>query len=1327
MANKITKLVYSMMVFAIVLGSVMSFGAQSVKAAPAYDYQLISQSAYPATLAAGATTNVYIEVKNTGTAVWGNTVRLGAGSAYGASNQQRDYSSEFANSDWPSANRPAGMSNGTPVSNIQPGWVVRFQFNIKAPTTAGTYKAYFTPVADGVTWMKDIGIFWQITVSSDGSSVIIPITGTGLGVALASDSPVSGSVAILSQNAVFTKISLTAGSGSAVTVNSIKVKKSGVSADASLSAIKLYDGATQVGSTQGLNLTYATFSQLALVIPAGTTKTLTIKANVSSAAGGATASSTIALGVNAVTDIVLSDTAIAVSGSFPVTGNTRTIANLTAGNISAISTTGSTTIAPGSTDNNLGTFTFTAANSTPDDDIYLDAVTLTTSGSVDDSAITNIKLKDGATVVGTAASIINRKAIINLNPDVKITDNGSKILTVTADIGSGIDTGRTVILSINRNTDVIAYGSSSGGDVVVNATYPVTMSTSTTAIGSLIIATGPNNPSETTYVRGTVDRNYFALKISAPGEEGVKITELTITGTAGSVNNDVNSALNSIKLFDGTNQIGSTSSLSGGSVTFYLSTPLEIAKGASKEIMVKASVSISDSADAAGAGPLLKVNNVDTDITAYGLASGIQLAAASMSGTATGAAHGIATKGTLVVSLASGSTPASTLSPGTTGVVFTKFDLTAGSGEDIDVSAITVRSFEDNSAAVTDALDAGEITNVKLMDGTTQLGSTVATPTLGVANFSMNLRVAAGTTKTLSIVADVPATGYSTYAKFAMVNATIDTDITSTGVMSTADVVETGLATGNKMTVALGTIVASMTAVPVVSSIVKGSADVVLGNIVLTAGTAENVVINSIKVSNGGNDATGTNTTYTDVTNLKLFDSSTGLQVGDTVAALTNAAEDTASFSSLAVTVAAGTQKVLTIKGTIPAGAATKSVSMGINGEADITGTGVKSNAAITGTTSTTTGVYAPIQTIAANATLTLSNHSSTPINAIVVPGSSKVDYAVVNLYTDNEDAVITDIVVTRVGGVAGDFAGVYIIDGATTYGPVLAGGASADTYTFSSLAIPVTKKVNKQIKISAMLNPVGEGAVSGGFAYLGIANTGTDVIARGALSNIATSYAGTVTVNKLLIRKAKPVVTLAALPTTTLSNTTVTLAKFSVLASGGDIALKKLSLGTLVIAGTSPVLGASIKIYDMANSATALLATVEDGSGATTFTNGASIIVKFTTMEEIAAGQSKTYEVKGTVSGSATAGDTIQTRFSALHANEDGVADVLTEYVCDVGSALSQLDTAAACNGTSKQATFIWSDKSATTTVPTSGSSSSDWTNGYLLNLPTDYQSVTR
>jgi len=164
---------------------IIPFQKSEAAAKPAYDYDLVYQSPYPATMSPGQTTNVWIEVKNTGTNTWWDyqdpaypfhPVRLGTGSQYGTLNQQRDYPSEFAAGNWLSSNR---ATNIDPIV-IKPGWNTRFQFDIQAPTTPGTYKAYFTPVVDGITWMKDMGIYWEITVS--GTSQTVPIVPLNLNV-----------------------------------------------------------------------------------------------------------------------------------------------------------------------------------------------------------------------------------------------------------------------------------------------------------------------------------------------------------------------------------------------------------------------------------------------------------------------------------------------------------------------------------------------------------------------------------------------------------------------------------------------------------------------------------------------------------------------------------------------------------------------------------------------------------------------------------------------------------------------------------------------------------------------------------------------------------------------------------------------------------------------------------------------------------------------------------------------------------------------------------------------------------------------------------------
>jgi len=115
------------------------------------DFTYVSQSPF-LSLSPGQSQQVWLEVKNIGTTIWnksgGTPVRL-------ATSNPSDRVSSFINS-----NR-ALMDDDT----VNPGQNTRFTFNVTAPSSPGVYKEYFTLVHDGVAWMKDIGIYWQITVN----------------------------------------------------------------------------------------------------------------------------------------------------------------------------------------------------------------------------------------------------------------------------------------------------------------------------------------------------------------------------------------------------------------------------------------------------------------------------------------------------------------------------------------------------------------------------------------------------------------------------------------------------------------------------------------------------------------------------------------------------------------------------------------------------------------------------------------------------------------------------------------------------------------------------------------------------------------------------------------------------------------------------------------------------------------------------------------------------------------------------------------------------------------------------------------------------------
>jgi hypothetical protein len=93
------------------------------------------------------------QIKNTGNVLWyPGYINL-------ATTGPQNRTSRFYDNTWLSASRPA-----TIAGNTDAGQSTSFGFWIKTPATPGTYDEYFGPVADGITWLADYGMFWRLIV-----------------------------------------------------------------------------------------------------------------------------------------------------------------------------------------------------------------------------------------------------------------------------------------------------------------------------------------------------------------------------------------------------------------------------------------------------------------------------------------------------------------------------------------------------------------------------------------------------------------------------------------------------------------------------------------------------------------------------------------------------------------------------------------------------------------------------------------------------------------------------------------------------------------------------------------------------------------------------------------------------------------------------------------------------------------------------------------------------------------------------------------------------------------------------------------------------------
>jgi hypothetical protein len=85
---------------------------------------------------------------NTGTATWVNSgptpVRLGTNNPVG-------HSSVLCDSSWLWCSRPVNLRE----SSVAPGQVGHFDFLIQTPSTTGSFREYYKPLAEIYTWMND--------------------------------------------------------------------------------------------------------------------------------------------------------------------------------------------------------------------------------------------------------------------------------------------------------------------------------------------------------------------------------------------------------------------------------------------------------------------------------------------------------------------------------------------------------------------------------------------------------------------------------------------------------------------------------------------------------------------------------------------------------------------------------------------------------------------------------------------------------------------------------------------------------------------------------------------------------------------------------------------------------------------------------------------------------------------------------------------------------------------------------------------------------------------------------------------------------------------
>ena len=427
--------------------------------------------------------------------------------------------------------------------------------------------------------------------------------------------------------------------------------------------------------------------------------------------------------------------------------------------------------------------------------------------------------------------------------------------TTTGGSGTALAAGQTITVSLKGAGHTDGTGQTSLTNVTTSDADGLLLTIKT---GALSIAKNTSVADATainpTGVKGVVGVKVGSLILTAGAGEAVNLTQVVVgDNVKGAVAANFGGNFQNLTLKHNGVAIapvqGTLSSASGADYTFSLIPSVTIAAGAQYVIDTYADILTGAAGFVAAASGLEFVSASATGATTSNDAT-------TDPGFIATSLHNvvIATSGSLVIT-ANASTPvAGQLVMGETDQTFAMFDFSAGSEEDVNVSVIKIT---DTS---TFAAFGSSLSNLKLYDGTTLLGTIVAFDT-GVATFNLasNWTIPRNDSKVLTVKASVNAYGSAVSGSSHAFSIANNTAVTSRGAQSGVAIDETVLAaTGIAQIVYRTRVVADKASTsPSGAAVVGGNSDVLEFNV--AAASYYPAVVNTVAITMSGSlNATST-------------------------------------------------------------------------------------------------------------------------------------------------------------------------------------------------------------------------------------------------------------------------------------------------------------------------------------------------------------------------------------------------------------------------------------------------------------------------------------
>lgn len=975
---------------------------------------------------------------------------------------------------------------------------------------------------------------------------------------------------------------------------------------------------------------------------------------------------------------------------------TPTSGNITVGLASTTPVAG--TVIAGQAIADLAHFSFTGSGTVTN-------VKLMRTGVSADTTLASVYLYDGNVRLTDAATVSSGVITFN-NPNGLFMVNGSKTVSVRANIAASTS-GQTVGVKVDTTT--LSAGTAVG--TPMGNIHTVAATPSNFATVDFNTTTTPATATISAQDEYTMWQNVLSV-----GNQSVVLKSMKIR-QVGSV---TSSDLGSFKLYvDGT-QVGSTVSMldSDGYVNFDLGSGVTLTTGNRTVKLVgniiaganrNFSFSLRQAADA-----ML----VDTQFNQAVLATAASATfSARTSGTQT------IDTGTLTFTKRSDS-PSGNVVIEASNAVYGRFDVKAA-GENMKVESLRVAVTE--SDADTDfTLRNGAL----YLDGV-QVGSTAAIAAINDATlayteftFGSSFIVNAGQTRVLEIRADV----YDNDGAEDIEDADTLVIRINAGSSNVQRMTSLGYGSypasntsGNTLTVATGSLTVANNTAYANHTLVAPKTAYKVGSYNVQASTTEGSTITSVVVD--FDEVADVFDASDDLTNLYVT-------IGSFTSPIKATVTDTANTFSTNVAIAAGQVMQVNVYADIASTAGDGGTAD--TGESSIT---VSYTTALSSTSTSASEVDGQTLTFGSGAWAT-SLAGSSPL-ARIVAGNQTITAAEYEFSATNETYTIKEVTV-KVGSAAISSAitAVQLYDGATAVGAATPFSQSTNTAALiTGLNVVVPAGTPKTLTAKLILNTIGAGFGTSGSDTALTLDSVKYADTNGVEATDATDRAG----NVMLVYRTIPTVTQNTVSKTDIVNgSQYTLYSFTVAANvAAPVYLKQLKLTTTwndnaTTADTLEV--EQLKLFEDGSDITANVVIQDEDGNTAESTSGLveaddTMVVSWATGTQgtVPAGQSRTYVIKGVITGFTDAADSVTFQLvgdsavpTASHTYVNGTVTATT---------LWGLHDSAAATGSGEAHNFIWSDGSANPhTDDENASSSADWTNGYkVLNLDLSTESWTK